>query len=419
MRFSRQNLRDRLVTSFNGPTRLVLELLRLDAPVLLRDRLHDLRPDEWQEFIALTRMQQVRPLIYFNLKSSGLLEAVPPELLLELHDSYLANLARNLQLYYDLKQISLWLREVGIPVIALKGAHLARCVYSNIALREMLDLDILVPRRHLVQAYQVIANQGYHPYTDACEDMEEWAKSNQHLVGLEKGSKHTVELHWHLEVPAHWQIEEFWERAVGFSYDGLDILSLCPEDLLLHLCHHVSYQHQFCMGLRPLLDICQVINHFGDRLDWGVIGERAERFGWSKGVWVALRATQSLVGVEAPDDCLKVEFEGDLRQMEEAAVSLVINTATWRRVPPNLALLWQEQSLTAKLDILWKRIVIAPEQLAAEYLVDPESLKRYWVYLARTMDLLAQNRWIVGRRGELDFLIRQNATLHKWLRDKT
>ena len=187
MRFDRHKPRKGAATNFTTATRLLLDILNPDAPVTLRDRIGELRPGEWQEFIALAGMQQVRPLVHFNMKNSHVLEMAPREIQLELHESYLSNMARNLRLYHDLKQISFWLRDAGIPLIALKGAHLARDVYSNIALREMLDLDILVPRAQLVKASEVMASRGYHPYCDDCQDMEEWVKSNRHLVGLEKG----------------------------------------------------------------------------------------------------------------------------------------------------------------------------------------------------------------------------------------
>jgi hypothetical protein len=416
MRLTSENLWQEVVSNANRPARLALDILRLHPPTMLVDKLNVLRPSEWQELVAFARLQKISSMIYGKLRKWGVLESMPQDLLQELHESYLGNMARNLSLYHDLKLICSWLRDAGIPVIVLKGAYLAREVYNNIAMRQMFDLDLLVPHSELLRAYDVITGHGYYPNPDDHKGAEERIKSHHHLIGLKKGSSHMVELHWHIEVPEHWPIEEFWERAVPFGLEDLKALCFSPEDLLLHLCHHLSYQHRFGLGLRPVLDICSVIDHFGETLDWKVIGERAERLGWSKGVLLALTVTQLLLGCEFPDSCIKITAEDrDLHEQQAAAISLLVNENSWCMVPPNLALLWEEAGAMAKLGILTKRIFIPPQQLASQYDLDPRSLTRYWYYLVRIKDLLVQNRWVVGQRDDLQFLIRQNDNLNIWL----
>jgi hypothetical protein len=49
---------------------------------------------------------------------------------------------------------------------------------------------------------------------------------------------------------------------------GCDSLTPSPEDLLLHLCPHISYQNRFAFGLPPSCDIAETISRFDSTLDW-------------------------------------------------------------------------------------------------------------------------------------------------------
>jgi hypothetical protein len=73
---------------------------------------------------------------------------------------------------------------------------------------------------------------------------------------------------------------------------------------LLHLCLHTSYQHQFAFGLRPSCDIAETIACFGSTLDWRTLTERAERWGWQRGVYLALQLAKELAGADVPADIL-------------------------------------------------------------------------------------------------------------------
>ncbi|RIK58724.1 hypothetical protein DCC62_29230, partial [candidate division KSB1 bacterium] len=81
--------------------------------------------------------------------------------------------------------------------------------------------------------------------------------------------------------------------------------ALCPEDLLLHLCIHASYHHQFRFGLRSLCDIAEIIRHYHSRLDWEQLRKRAEEWGVTKCVYLTLRLTNKLLEANVPHDVLQ------------------------------------------------------------------------------------------------------------------
>ena len=46
-------------------------------------------------------------------------------------------------MYAQIDRIFLAAQEAGIPIVPLKGAFLAKCVYRDIALRPMCDIDLM------------------------------------------------------------------------------------------------------------------------------------------------------------------------------------------------------------------------------------------------------------------------------------
>jgi hypothetical protein len=400
------------IAAFQSTTRLLLDLLKCDPPAAPKENLAGLKPAEWRRLTSIARQQHVSPLLYHCLKRQNLLHAAPPEIGLQLRESYFRNVASNLELYGELKMIARQLKEAEIPLMVLKGAHLAHGVYGNIGLREMLDLDLLVPQAQLFEAYQAVKALGYlAEHGEEGLDPEQLL-NHRHLPGLERPSGLGVEIHWHLAVPAQWPVEELWKRAVPFRFQETEVLSLSPEDLLLHLCYHLAYDHRFRLGLRPLIDISLVIEHYAETLNWQVVEGRAGRYGWHKGVVLALSVAKAVVGAAVPERMCGIGAP----LPEEAAIELVLNPDVWRGVPPNLARVWQEGSLRSKLSILAGRVFISPQELAAKYPVDAASPLRYWYYLVRFKDLLLKNLWTVGKKHQLNHMIGQHAQLKSWLR---
>jgi len=67
-------------------------------------------------------------------------------------------------------------------------------------------------------------------------------------------------------------VAELWQRVQTVTLDGIPYPILTPEDLLLHLCVHASYQHQFAFDLRSLWDIRQLCQAYPDLLSSSGLG---------------------------------------------------------------------------------------------------------------------------------------------------
>jgi hypothetical protein len=402
----------------------LLDCLHQEANRISGERLTALTHSEWLELLQTTSRQHVTGLLYHNLNVRGYLPAVPEEIALEMKAAYMHTVGRNLQLYGELKRIVQVFQEVSIPVIGLKGIVLADRVYDNLAPRLIGDLDLLVPRAQLEQAARLILALGYAPEKPYFPEVD--TAVSPHLTPFSKKGVGSLELHWTITDPRkHYCIDEaeLWERAVPARLGDTDILSLSPEDLLLHLCLHTSYQHQFAFGLRTICDIGRVIQHYDQSLDWEQVLARARRWNWVRGTYLALRVANETLGAAVPPQTMRaLQLDGFPESLVATAIAqLFTDHEEWVALSPRLAHFMGERNLWMKLRELLGRIFVSRVVIAKYYSLAPDSPWLYWYYLVRVKDLLRRHghkAWQLGRHDpQVVQLAGRTRDLLVWLSD--
>jgi hypothetical protein len=205
----------------------------------------------------------------------------PAEVLRRLDQMYYQQAIRNARRGASLQGVLVTLSRYGVPTIVLKGAALAELVYGNIALRPMVDLDVLVQPRDLDLAERVLRELGYVPY-DGGEPAEWYRGHHHHLAPYRSpdGSSY-VEVHRHIfpsEVGGQLPVEDLWQRARPAALGPVPALVLAPTDLLLHLCVSLSAVEHFVGGLRTLCDIAAAIRRYEIELDWPCLLESGRSY---------------------------------------------------------------------------------------------------------------------------------------------
>ncbi len=401
---------------------LLLDCLRQDDGKVSSGRLAALTNENWQALFDCASKQFVVGLLYHRLKSRELDMAIPDDILLAMQGLHRQNAVRNLCFYGALRQIVQAFSQVGIPVIALKGIYLAGSVYDNIALRELWDMDIMVPRQQLQLAAGLLTELGYVPTKRYYVEVD--LALSCHLTPFFKKGVGFVEIHWSITHPQkHYHIAEtgLWERAVPTRLSGIDVLRLSPEDLLLHLCVHTSYQHEFCFGLRTTCDIAQMIQHYGGALDWDQIIKRARQWKWERGVYLALRVARESLGAAVPEEVLQFPCaEDSSKALVEAAITQIFTEReqttlfSW-----HIARTGRYASWWAKLRRFWVRLLISKLSLAEIYGLSSASPKIYLYYLVRLKDLSVKyvpKAWQMHQEGPLPTpLAERTRMLTNWL----
>ena len=227
---------------------------------------------------ALIARERIGPLLH---RALGQGELFSPATFAALRDSYRATAMRNLILLRELGGCLERLASAGIATIVLKGAALACPVYRSLAVRPMVDLDILVHRRDWSRAQAVIEDLGFRrlrlePRRGTFAEFENgvaFAKPGTVPIDLD--------LHWSLLDSPFYQREMvsewFWETARAQELGGASALTLGPEALLLHLSAHLMLHHRGA-GLLWWTDIAEVLHVEGAAMDWDEVFARSRAY---------------------------------------------------------------------------------------------------------------------------------------------
>ena len=159
----------------------------------------------------------------------------------------------------------------SVPFLLLKGSALAHLVYDTPTLRPMRDVDVLVRKRDLRRAHDVLQRRGFTPSGIAV------APDYHHLQAMSTtvdGATVTIELHHELlrATPLLKPIcyEDVEGRAQSLKWAGAAFQTLGREDTLWHL-----YAHAFAINvLRPdirlnsVADLVHAAEKWVGSLDW-------------------------------------------------------------------------------------------------------------------------------------------------------
>jgi len=389
---------------------LLLYCLRVVPDEAGAGRLETLSSSDWDLLIGESGRYGVTPLLYHRLRTFHWDVPIPAKVMGTLRQAYLENVARNMGLYHELGKVLGLLRHASIPVIVLKGVHLAALVYGNIALRPMGDVDVLVHKDDLMRVEAALLGMGYAP----AECHRQIASDNHHFVYRLPNRELFVEVHWDF-LPSMYRvkidIDGQWERSRQAIIAGVEVSVLCPDDLLLCLCLHCS-KHLFDMGLRPLYDIFETIRFCGKEINWEQVHLRSEQWGQAKCVYLTFRLARELCGASVPDDLMKAITPGDFDERfmvlaKERILSYGHRNSDGLSLSPNIAQLWGSKRLLNKGTLILRRAFPSPEEVARRYPAPSDSIRIYFYYVVRIKDLLLRHgrqvwrllRWNEGMRG--------------------
>ena len=406
--------------------KLLLCCLRVGPDEAGDGRLETLSSSDWDVLIEESGRYGVAPLLYHRLRTFHSDIPIPANVMARLRHIYLRSAGRGVHLYHELGKVLGLLRHANIPVIVLKGVHLAELVYGNIALRPMGDVDVLVHKDDLMRVEAALLGMGYAP----AECHRQIAKDNCHFVYGLPNRELFVEVHWNF-LPSMYRfkidIDGQWERSRQAIIAGVEVSVLCPEDLLLYLCLHAFTKHLFEMGLKPLYDIFETIRVYGKEIDWKQVQLRSEQWGEAKCVYLTFRLARELLGASVPDDLMKAIKPSDFdERFMVLAKERIFAYRYWNSdrlsLSPNIAQLWGSKRLLNKGTLFLRRAFPSPEEVTRMYPAPSDSIRIYFYYPVRIKDLVLRHgrqiwrllRWNEGRRG-LAKQVNDMTPLKDWL----
>lgn len=375
-------------------TDLLCQLLGHQAdPVQLSLALHGLSQPEWDALLKVTGYQDLLPVFDHKLRQLGGQVNIPNVVKEHLRQANLLAGTRNMLFLHAAGMLLSALRKQGMDVIVLKGIYLVETIYPEITMRTFGDIDILVHRSELLEVISCIEGLGYQVSTYF--DVNDINTDIKHIPPMEKAGAPIIEVHWTIleeNEPFTIDTEGLWRRAVTASVAGVDVLALGVEDLILHLCTHLGYQHQLKIGLKGLFDIAKVLAHFQGQVDWTQLVGIARQWGVERVVWLVLKLAEDLLGTQVPQTVLNQLVPGSVPPdvISSARVQLLAGEGQTVQMTPDLAKFASTSGLGSRLNLILRRVFIPQQSLARLYNVSPRSLKIIGCYFRRIGDLLRQ-----------------------------
>jgi hypothetical protein len=260
------------------------------------------QPVDWSRLVETASAHGVMPLLYraFREKYS---HRIPREILSQFRSAYQDSTARNLLFAAELQKIVDHLDKSGIPAVPYKGPALAAQLYGDIALRQFIDLDILVRRRDVLRCRDLIVALGYGATMDIDGAQAlAFKQAYNEIVMVRSDGRVQLELQWEV-VPWNFCFSlgdlDIWRRRQRFAAKDMRFDTLPPEELLLILCVHGA--KDFWGRLIWACDVVELIRRNPD-LNWKRLMALAERTGGRRMLLVGLRLARDLFGTDLPDE---------------------------------------------------------------------------------------------------------------------
>ena len=343
---------------------------------------------DWQLLLKKAHGEGVAPLMYWELNRSGNLSLCPKSIQNSLRAAYYSTRMNNEQILEELAKLLPLFHQAGIPVVALKGICFALTVYTDLGLRPMVDLDLLVPASRVPDALRIAKEAGYvEILPEAFPGIDDLLS---HAVGLQKSATPftMLELHHTLvaeksfahAVPVDW----FWTQTEPlqaiFPVRNINSLRmLSPAAQVLYASAHAMLQHgSRNTSLRWYYDLDRLIRFYAERMDWDMLLAQARKFEWGSAVSAALSQTVAYFDTPAPESVLK-----ELTTISDKNAALV---ATYQQQQPGTHTLeeyqkWKSLDWSGRIRMFLALLVPSPAYMRWRYgSMDSWALPAWYLY---------------------------------------
>lgn len=282
----------------------------------------------WNRFIQLVNYNQINPIVYFNLQKY-VVDGVPPQVLKRLKTQCKKQKIHSLKLTAELVRIVKLCSEEGIKVICLKGPVLARQLYGDIALRHIVDIDLLVDIQDIKKIHLILIRQGYetgHPELFSSSlHWKVFKKSKHHVPYHQKGKMVYLELHFRLFKNIHVFTNnqlKAWDNPQSLVYAGVTLNTLSTIDNVLFLFVHGSI-HKWHL-LKWLADIAQ-LSH-SQCINWEKLLARAVETGLQRPVVQGLLLLNHFFAIPLPGIFTKFPISKPILKMTCHALAVIMES---------------------------------------------------------------------------------------------
>ena len=209
---------------------------------------------------------------------------------------------------WEVNRILAALEGSDVPLVLLKGSAYIFAGLPPCRGRLLSDVDLLVPRESLDSVEQTLLAHGWKSAKVEEYDQRyyrDWMHELPPLRHPERAIE--VDLH-HTISPLTSRLSPDPERLIADSIPLANsrLRVLQPVDMVLNSAVHLFHDGEFINGLRDLVDLSDLLAHFGDLPGfWQQLVERAQAQRLGRPLFYMLRYTQRFLDATIPEGVLK------------------------------------------------------------------------------------------------------------------
>jgi hypothetical protein len=247
--------------------------------------------------------QTLLPHLRLNLQSLGVEDP-----LLELFKGvHRHTWARNQLMLAEVMPVVAALENAGIPTLLLKGAALVADERHNAGIRQMTDIDVLVPTSELAAACAVLVDHGMRPAGgEPLWYITDFAPAFKHACNFRSPAGGQLDLHWHVLKSSRHPLADadFWAGAQPTTLRGVRTRVLCPADeMLIVILHGLRWSPS--PSYRWVLDATLSARELSGPGEFDRLAHQARRHRVAVSARAGLRYLQRVAGIEVPAAALR------------------------------------------------------------------------------------------------------------------
>ncbi len=258
----------------------------------------------WEKLTVQAVNRAMAPMLYKLFLHQELKHKVPDFAFKKLEAAYFTTLYRSMLLLNAWTEIASALSGSGIRAVALKGIYLSEHLYSDVGLRQLSDIDLLVSPVDGEKALEVLAALGYKSSQNPFSAKLGFDEHFVHYPPLLRDGL-SVEVHIRLHRPHtsyRLDTDAFFERSVPVKINGAYAYTLSFYDQLLFLCVH-SEKHFTGSKIQftCFTDIANILIRFADSIDWDKVIAHCHENHCEAVVFKHLILTSRFFGIPIPE----------------------------------------------------------------------------------------------------------------------
>lgn len=278
---------------------------------------------DWLQIVKVAQANRMATLLDRVLRQTGTLAQLPPQASQILEDGR-HHLAEKAATFTGvLRQYARRAAQQELETMPMKGLWVSCNVYGDATIRPGHDMDILIRRERIDECIAVLERLGFGRYWEPQLPDDFYRRHHLHLELSPPDCQTWVEIHWaydHPRTKLTIDYEAVMDRTTPGELLGAAVRDPSLPDLLLYLAIHLV---KHCIYLpatvaRPdlqriivadgrlmyFLDIAEVVNVYGDQIDWDLAVHLAQEFGAVDILGAVLRVCHTYLQTPVPPEVL-------------------------------------------------------------------------------------------------------------------